>query len=72
MMNRVHLFLDNTSSTNKNCYLMAWAYEMVQQEKLSFFRVSFLLAGIPSFPPTFCSPKYHRPTIGVMFLILKN
>ena len=28
-INRVHLFLDNTSSINKNCYLMAWAYEMI-------------------------------------------
>lgn len=39
----VHIFLDNTCSTNKNYYLMSWAYEMVQQNCLSFFRVSFLL-----------------------------
>ena len=41
-INCVHLFLDNTSSTNKNCYLMAWAYEMIQQGRLKFLRVSFL------------------------------
>ena len=51
-ISRVHLFLDNTSSTNKNCYLMAWAYEMIQHERLSFFfRVSFLIAGHTKFSP---------------------
>lgn len=25
---RIHLFLDNASSTNKNFYTMAWAYEL--------------------------------------------
>ncbi len=50
-LRRVHLFLDNTSSTNKNCYLMAWAYEMIQQGRLSFLRVSFLIAGHTKFSP---------------------
>ncbi len=59
-MNRVHLFLDNTSSTNKNCYLMAWAYEMVQQEKLSFLRVSFLLAGHTKFSPDLLFSKISQ------------
>ena len=27
----VHLFLDNTCSTNKNYYMMSWSYETVQQ-----------------------------------------
>ena len=48
---RIHLFLDNTSSTNKNCYLMAAASELIQQGKLSFFRVSFLIAGHTKFAP---------------------
>lgn len=48
---RVHLFLDNTSSTNKNCYMMAWAYEMIQHRKLSFIRISFLIAGHTEFSP---------------------
>ena len=33
---RVHIFLDNASSTNKNCYMMSWAYEMVQQRRVDF------------------------------------
>ena len=36
---RIHLFLDNTCSTNKNWYSMAWAFEMVQQGKLDFARI---------------------------------
>ena len=48
---RVHIFLDNTSSTNKNCYLMAWACELIQQQKVSFLRVSFLIAGHTKFSP---------------------
>ena len=48
---RIHLFLDNASSTNKNFYAMAWAMEMVQQEKVSFLRLSFLIAGHTKFSP---------------------
>ena len=48
---RVHLFLDNASSTNKNFYTMAWAHEMVQQGKLDFIRISFLVAGHTKFSP---------------------
>ena len=48
---RIHLFLDNTSSTNKNFYTMAWAMEMVQQDKLAFVRISFLIAGYTKFSP---------------------
>ena len=33
---RVHLFLDNTASTNNNYFLMGWAYEMVQQQRVHF------------------------------------
>ena len=50
-MKRIHLFLDNTSSTNKNFYAMAWALEMVQQDKLTFVRMSFLIAGHTKFSP---------------------
>ncbi len=50
-MKRVHLFLDNASSTNKNCYTVAWALEMVQQDKLAFVRISFLIAGHTKFSP---------------------
>ena len=33
---RLHLFLDNTSSTNKNWYTMAWAMEMIIARKNGF------------------------------------
>ncbi len=48
---RLHLFLDNASSTNKNFYMMAWAYEMIQQGKLNFIRISFMVAGHTKFSP---------------------
>ena len=48
---RIHLFLDNTCSTNKNFYTMAWAWELVQQGKVDFLRVSFLIAGHTKFSP---------------------
>ena len=47
----VHLFLDNTCSTNKNVYMMDWAWEMVSQDRLDLFRVSFLIAGHTKFSP---------------------
>lgn len=46
---RIHIFLDNTSSTNKNCYMMSWAYEMVQHKRVDFLRISFLIAGHTKF-----------------------
>ena len=46
---RVHIFLDNTVSTNKNAYFMAWALENVQQSHLEYLRVSFLIAGHTKF-----------------------
>ena len=48
---RLHLFLDNASSTNKNCFTMAWAMEMIQQSKLDFIRVSFMIPGHTKFVP---------------------
>lgn len=47
---RIHLFLDNMASTNKNFFMMGWAYEMVQQKRLDFLQLSFL---IESFLQTF-------------------
>ena len=44
-------FMDNASSTNKNKYLMAATYEVVQQEILNFCRVSFMVAGHTKFAP---------------------
>ena len=57
---RVHIFLDNTCSTNKNYYLMSWAYEIVQQRKLQLLRVSFLLAGHTKFSPDILFSKIAK------------
>lgn len=46
---RVHIFLDNTVSTNKNAYFMSWAMEHVQQQHLEYLRVSFMIAGHTKF-----------------------
>ena len=50
-VNRIHIFLDNAGSTNKNQYLMASVLEVVQQNVLSYFRVSFMIAGHTKFAP---------------------
>ena len=46
---RWHIFLDNTGSTNKNAYFMAWAMEMIQQGIIDYLRISFLIAGHTKF-----------------------
>lgn len=48
---RVHVFMDNAGSTNKNQYMMAAALEIVQQGILDYFRVSFMIAGHTKFAP---------------------
>lgn len=64
---RVHIFMDNTSCTNKNCFTMAWALEMVSQGKLQFVRISFLLAGHTKFAPDLIFAKiaqsYNRSDV---------
>ena len=68
----VHLFLDNTCSTNKNYYLMSWAYEMVRQLKLQFLHESFLLAGHTKFLPDLLFSKLLSHTIEVIALTRMN
>ena len=58
---RVHLFMDNTVSTNKNCYTMSWALEMVQQNVLDLVRVSFMIAGHTKFHPDLLFSKIAQP-----------
>lgn len=41
----LHLFLDNTGSTNKNCYFMGWMMELVTEGVIDYITVSFMLAG---------------------------
>ena len=59
-LRRIHLFLDNTCSTNKNFYLMAWAMELVQQGKVDFMRISFLIAGHTKFSPDLLFSKIAK------------
>ena len=46
---RIHLYLDNAGSTNKNAYFMAWAMEYVEQQKVDYLRISFMIPGHTEF-----------------------
>ena len=46
---RIHVFLDNIGSTNKNAIFMGWAMEMVQHGILDYLWISFLIAGHTKF-----------------------
>ena len=48
---RLHIFMDNACSTNKNQYILGWAAESVQQGVFDLIRVSFLIAGHTKFAP---------------------
>ena len=48
---RIHLFMDNAGSTNKNQFFMGAAMEIVQEDILTFFRISFMVAGHTKFDP---------------------
>ena len=48
---RLAIFLDNATSTNKNRFLFAWAMEMVSQGQVSHIHISFMLAGHTKFAP---------------------
>ena len=48
---RIHIFLDNAGSTNKNCYMMSAAMELVQKQILDYVRVLFMIAGHTKFGP---------------------
>ena len=61
---RVYLFLDNTCSTNKNFYLMAWGWELVEQGRLNFFGISFLIAGHTKFGPDLLFSKIVKTDNG--------
>ena len=41
---RIHIFLDNTGSTNKNAFFMGWGMEMVQHGVIDYLRFYFLIA----------------------------
>lgn len=50
-VNRLHVFLDNAGSINKNQFLMASCMELVQQRVLHYLRVSFMVPGHTKFAP---------------------
>ena len=64
---RVYLFLDNTSSTNKNFYSMAWAMELIQQDVIEFLRISFLIVGHTKFSPDLLFSKIAQMYKSDMF-----
>ena len=48
---RIHIFLDNAGSTNKNQYLMSSCMELVQNRVVHYLRVSFMTPGHTKFAP---------------------
>ena len=48
---RVHVFLDNAGSTNKNQYLMSSCMELVQHRVVQYLRISFMVPGHTKFAP---------------------
>ena len=50
-IDRICMFLDNATSTNKNRYLFSWGMHMVEQHNVQFMRFSFMLAGHTKFAP---------------------
>ena len=50
-INRLAIFLDNATSTNKNKYLFSWAMEMVSSGKVDHVHISFMIAGHTKFAP---------------------
>ena len=50
-MTRFCIVMDNTCSTNKNRYMVAWCQEMVEQRKFDYVRLLFLVPGHTKFSP---------------------
>ena len=48
---RVHVFMDNAGSMNKNQYMIAATLEIVQQGIMDSLRISFMIAGHIKFAP---------------------
>ena len=57
---RIHIFMDNTVSTNKNFFTMSWATEMVQHKVFDFVRISFMIAGHTKFSPDLLFSKISQ------------
>ena len=50
-INRLAIFLDKTTSTNKNKYLFSWSMEIVSSGELDHIHISFMIAGYTKFAP---------------------
>lgn len=48
---KLTIYLDNATSTNKNRYLFGWALEMINSGIISYIRISFMIAGHTKFSP---------------------
>ena len=48
---RVHVFMDNAGSTNKDQYKLAAAHEIIQQGIMDYLCISFMIAGHTKFSP---------------------
>ena len=48
---RLAIFLDNATSTNKDKFLFSWAMEMVSSGELEHIHISFMIAGHTKFAP---------------------
>ena len=48
---RLAIFLENATSTNKNRFLFAWAMELVSSGMISHVHISFMIAGHTKFAP---------------------
>ena len=66
-VNRIHIFLNNAGSTNKNQYFMAAVFEVVQQQIFSFFHVSFMIVGHTKFAPdrlfALCAKSFYSSDV---------
>lgn len=62
-LQRVMIFLDNATNTNKNRYLFGWAMEAVERGLIRSIHFCFLVAGHIKFSPdrlfTSCSKSYN-------------
>ena len=66
-LQRVLIFLDNATSTNKNRFLFGWAMEVVKSGLLQSIHICFLVAGHTKFAPdrlfALCAKSYNAADV---------
>lgn len=64
---RLHVFLDNAGSTNKNQLLMSSCMELVQHPVLQYFQISFMVPGhtklVPDLLFSQIAKSYYKPVV---------